>query len=291
MNRYIYVFFLLAISLGTPGCFQRLPDAEIAGRSSEDDRNSERVPLRENVVEDDVAEATEAFENDSVDDRNSRRVPLRDGTPLRELIGGATVRILDADHNAIGLGVALEHFGEDKFQVLTASHLLPADGELYVERRLASDRGGMSGTLYSLGPVIVIANDPDRDLALLEILSSLRPARQAVLADAADDYYTADDDAAAAKPDTRSLAHAVAWGGEDDQPRVVDVTIAGQKRAARADKPGPVEYWLVEQASEQGMSGGGLFSPRGQLLGIASGNSGGAAYFVHRCEVAEFLER
>ncbi len=83
-----------------------------------------------------------------------------------------------------------------------------------------------------------------------------------------------------------------AWGaswvrGEDlklERLRVVE-----HLTARRSQRDEPVAFWRIEREINPGMSGGPLFDSRGRLLGIASGNSSGSAYYVDINEVRQFL--
>ncbi len=59
--------------------------------------------------------------------------------------------------------------------------------------------------------------------------------------------------------------------------------------ARRSQRDEPVAFWRIEREINPGMSGGPMFDSRGRLLGIASGNSSGSAYYVDINEVRQFL--
>ena len=50
-----------------------------------------------------------------------------------------------------------------------------------------------------------------------------------------------------------------------------------------------IDYRNIERESVRGASGSALFDEQGQLVGIASGNSRGFAFYCHANGIAKFL--
>jgi Trypsin-like peptidase domain len=63
------------------------------------------------------------------------------------------------------------------------------------------------------------------------------------------------------------------------------------KRILRKGPKGNAFFWQTKGTNEEGNSGGGMFSEKGELLGICSGNQQGFGYFVHRDEIFTALKK
>ena len=116
------------------------------------------------------------------------------------------------------------------------------------------------------------------DLALVHVKSVIVPLNTASLADLAS---------------TNSMPELSGWAVFCDgklDPVSTKISRAEKTTARRSKESESIEYWKIAKESVRGASGSGLFDDQGQLVGIASGNSRGFAYYCHANGIAKFLK-
>jgi hypothetical protein len=268
------------------------------------------------MTQTDVPSVTQAERNSSTQIDPSSELPNESASVMtsdqqtRRFIRSVTVEIENRTEQTAGLGVVIA-VGARTADILTANHVLEvAQGQgqpLELEVRWQSaggdeDRstgeGGIPnkdssvGLLSSLGPpsyrsVRILRLDPASDLAVIRVdmpggADFVRPAP----------IYPGD---------VGSLAMLVgqkAWTIErsDSEAVVATAQIESMEVARTSAGASPNAYLCIENPSELGMSGGGLFlSPRAGgdpvLIGIASGNSDRRGFYVAAHVIAELLRK
>ncbi|QDV41322.1 hypothetical protein Enr13x_11600 [Stieleria neptunia] len=193
-----------------------------------------------------------------------------------ETLGRATaVRILDANQQFVGSGVVVAK-REGSFDVVTAYHVIEKPGRYGIESFRTSS---VVGTTLRHAPsaVTILRSDPDVDLAYLRVSALIQPAQCVSVTSAA--------------PVESILSEA--W--------IVDCTGSGAavvskidnvtRQTARRSQDGVgVSYWRLGQESSPGMSGSALLDAEGRLIGVASGNSDGSAYYCEVDALHEFVD-
>ncbi|QDV84645.1 S1 family peptidase [Planctomycetes bacterium TBK1r] len=228
-------------------------------------------------------------------DRNARTQDLSDslaGPMTRkriEALGRATaVRIVDANQQMIGSGVVVA-MREGSFDVVTAYHVIEKPGRYGIESFRSSSAVGTT-LRHAPSAVTILRSDPDIDLAYLRVTALIRPAECVAVAAAEPRLFDSSEPSDRAEPSILNEAWIVdcTGSGAPVVSRVSDVT---RRTARRSEDDVGVAYWRLGQESSPGMSGSALLDKRGRLIGVASGNSDGSAYYCGVEALREFVER
>ena len=205
-------------------------------------------------------------------------------TPAAKLAAMASaVRISTPQGRLLGCGVVI-HKGEREFDVLTAEHIVRASPQLLVEC-YAPGKADQTGQIFQHRNVEVLSQDARADLARIRVKSGIPPA--AVLEQIPAEQTQQLTELVSAG----SLSAWVVEWSRAEQLQVRQVRVERRHTARRTQAGLPVSFWELTEPSISGMSGGALVSQAGQLLGIASGNSGQHAYYADETEVAGFLAK
>lgn len=188
----------------------------------------------------------------------------------------STVRFDRKDGSLLGCGVIVST-SIHGFDVLTANHLF-AETELFSVTTFDRDSVEGAFSTRSHDSVQVIKRSAAMDLALVRVRSVIVPVYTASLAELGKPK---------ALPDFSGWAVYCEGAGA---PTSKKVSRAEKTTARRTKDAELIDYWKIEPESIHGASGSGLFDDQGQLVGIASGNSRGFAYFVHANGIAKFLK-
>ncbi len=186
-----------------------------------------------------------------------------------------TVRLIDASDQMFGSGVVIG-ISDREFFVLTAQHVVSAAKPFRIrcyEPRIANN----SRVVRDHSSVEVIAQDAGCDLALVRVKSGIPAAASAILVNSRKIF-----------PKEFSKAWTVDWTGPAIE--LANSPEPTRRQARRSNDAMPMSFWVLNTPSKAGMSGGPLLSSSGALMGIASGNSDGHAYYVDEAEIASFLE-
>lgn len=188
----------------------------------------------------------------------------------------STVRFDRKDGSLLGCGVIVST-SIHGFDVLTANHLF-AETELFSITTF--DRNSVEGAFStrSHDSVRVIKRSDAMDLALVRVRSVIVPVYTASLAELGKPK---------AQPDFSGWA---VYCEGAAVPTSNKVSRAEKTTARRTKDAELIDYWKIERESIRGASGSGLFDDQGQLVGIASGNSRGFAYYSHANGIAKFLK-
>ncbi len=188
----------------------------------------------------------------------------------------STVRFDRKDGSLLGCGVIVST-SIHGFDVLTANHLF-AETELFSITTF--DRDSVEGAFYTrtYDSVRVMKRSAAMDLALVRVQSVIVPGYTASLAELGTPKTPAEFSGWAVYCDG---AGAPTWN---------KVSKAEKTTARRTKDSEMIDYWKIERESVRGASGSGLFDDQGQLVGIASGNSRGFAYYCHANGIAKFLK-
>ena len=188
----------------------------------------------------------------------------------------STVRFDRKDGSLLGCGVIVST-SIDGFDVLTANHLF-AETELFSITTFGRDSVEGAFSTRSHDSVRVIKRSAAMDLALVRVRSVIVPVYTASLAELGKPE---------ALPDFSGWAVYCEGAGA---PTSNKVSRAEKTTARRTKDAELIDYWKIEPESIHGASGSGLFDDQGQLVGIASGNSRGFAYYSHANGIAKFLK-
>lgn len=204
-----------------------------------------------------------------------------DQSPVVQRAKAAAVRLCSPQGQFLGCGVIVAHTARE-FHVLTAEHIVRAAPQLVLQR-LTPARDGSLGPRIEHRQIEVLRADPRTDLALLRVPTGIPVAGELTLP-------TPDDRPG---PKLKSAeppfaAWVVDWN-RGDALEVRPTQVLRRHIARRDTASQAVSYWELSTASQPGMSGGGLISDSGHLLGIASGNSQQHAYYTDETEIAKFL--
>lgn len=184
------------------------------------------------------------------------------------------VRIYDSNQDLVGSGVVTS-IDEQSFEVVSAFHVLSEQNDLQIEFFHLSATKTIE-PYRSGAPVELIRSDEATDLIQFRVPSIILPVRSA----------------AVGKLDSPESLLTEGWvidGTGPSKPKPIWVTDIQQEKAKRSEASSVVEYWRIAMASKPGMSGSGLFSEDGILVGIASGVSGQDGYYCARRPLIEFL--
>ena len=188
----------------------------------------------------------------------------------------STVRFDRKDGSLLGCGVIVST-SIHGFDVLTANHLF-AENELFSITTFDRDSVEGAFSTRSHDSVQVIKRSVAMDLALVRVRSVIVPVYTASLAELGKPE---------ALPDFSGWAVYCEGAGAPTSNKVS----RAEKTTARRTKDAELtDYWKIERESIHGASGSGLFDDQGQLVGIASGNSRGFAYYSHANGIAKFLK-
>lgn len=190
---------------------------------------------------------------------------------VRSLVLQATVGIANSVEEVEGSG-SIFAIQDDKVYILTAYHVIQGAATVTVTTHFGP---GQKPQFFAAG--VVVASDRASDLALVSLTAQVPP--ECFLDVGPVDQKLPEGGMAAWSFGCESRTGAVCS----------EVRILAQKRVRRQAGGSAVEVWEVDPASIEGHSGGPMVDPSGRLLGVASGNSGGKAYFTHTAEVYQFL--
>lgn len=185
----------------------------------------------------------------------------------------ATVRISHPELGPLGGGVVVGR-SRTGFEVLTAQHVIDGVETIKITTFHPSEKPGGEWGERNYTARGAVRSDSLTDLALIRVNSVLQPEMQLDVAPHSDDLTE------------------VAWalaGSVDSIPASEQVVLGGRQQARRHFDSPPVSYWRVMRPSEHGTSGSGLVDEYGHLLGIASGNSSGMAFYSDDREIRKFL--
>jgi len=233
------------------------------------------------------------------------------GAEAPRVVQASAVRISNSQGRFLGCGVVIAQRAQE-FDVLTAAHIVSAEPRLVVQC-FAPGKDGAVGPLVKHGNLKVRIQDPRADLAVLEVRSGIPPA--GVVGRHVGDAMATQklgepgqihseqneqklnelgEGAATESPAAVIAAPFVAWAVEWTQVEALQmrkVQVVRRQVARRTLGTQPVSFWVLAEPSRSGMSGGGLFSESGELVGVASGNSGQHAYYTDDLEMGEFLKK
>jgi len=200
-----------------------------------------------------------------------------DEDDLRSRMIGSAVRLAHPLKGHFGCGVVVS-ISRTGFDVVTADHVIPT---LDTFSLICFRRDELTGKLseHAYPSFEVVSRDADTDLAYLRVSSALSPAHSLPLASTA-----------SLRNSTAFKVWVVRWMATNSIDVQPAKTVARQV-ARRSKKDQPVSFWQLNRAVEPGMSGSALMDDRGKLIGIASGNSGNAAFFCDEQEIGKFFTR
>lgn len=239
------------------------------------------VQLESGEIDDALAQAVRFLEGQPPTDSLAAGPPQ--GPFSIELLNAAmaaTVQVVNVVNGDQGSGVMIAKRGPVVY-VLTADHLLAA-------KRRSADRG--VGLEIRVFPAIaapvpavyrsvhVVDRAMDDDLAVLSFSTRQdipEPLPICPLQRMPDDEPFP--------------VLSVGWGG--GVPTVVAGIASAKKRARKRFKTTATQMWELDKPSKPGQSGGPLIDPRGYVVGVASGNSGGHGYFCHTDLIHRLLYR
>ncbi len=191
----------------------------------------------------------------------------------------ACVRIHQRLGGQLGCGVIVAQSSAG-FDVLTANHVVTNARSWWIESVRRDEKSDQITTRRQT-QVKVLARDRARDLAYVRVTSDEAPSASLFIG-------KLEQDAAGAEI-TKFSAEAVFWlDSKLPMSEFVEVVSRMQARRTKADQA--TSLWKVGRLSEPGMSGSGLVDSNGRLIGIASGNSGGFAYYASDDALADFLK-
>ncbi|MGL6074938.1 MAG: S1 family peptidase [Fimbriiglobus sp.] len=186
----------------------------------------------------------------------------------------ATVRISkDQDTPPFATGVIVAERGASLY-ILTANHAVPRTETRIFQFFNQATYPKVSEEVILNDPVI---RSPEADFALIKLAVPKGEFKTAKLA----------------TPKTRPNrfpAPGVAIGCPGGSaPLVRSDTILGKRFMVRPE--GNAYFWETAVAPEGGMSGGPLFTTKGELLGVCTAVSGGSGFFTHTDEILASLKR
>jgi len=192
------------------------------------------------------------------------------------LVRRACVQISDRDSGSQGTGVVLD-VSENGFEVLTACHVVNGASAISV---FAFEQKAKQWVRREYRTVELVRCDEDSDLATISVrtpISHLSAPPLEIFSKPTEENFLENE-----RP-----VWTVSWT-DDGKPVANERKIADRRMAQRTAGARPVSYWVLTSSSEPGMSGGPLLSIRGELIGIASGNSGGNAFYIDKSEILRF---
>ncbi|MCY2973370.1 MAG: serine protease [Planctomycetota bacterium] len=238
-----------------------------------------------------------AFANLVLDDRE-----------LKELIQLASVEIIHPATGTQGSGVVVDlqagigtnsdgqpppqatgksssTFSRNGFEVMTACHVVKDKEGLVVAgfRRIGLE---LERTEYRA--ITVLAYNEDADLARIFVETPDTPAKVVQIAMKSEEMEERTESKKI--PERGVAAWGLSWTG-DGRPIPRLSKIREHRYAQRESGRRVVGYWVIDSSSVPGMSGGPLLDRNGFLIGIASGNSGGAAYYLDEIEISRLINR
>ena len=213
---------------------------------------------------------------DGNSDEAKTQTAIQSPEEIAELVQRNCVQIFDRDSGAQGTGVVVD-VGKNGFEVLTACHVVKGANAISV---FAFQLEAKEWVRREYRTVELVRCDEDSDLARIRIrtpIAHLSAIPMDILTKFAEKKLLGNEE----------LAWTVSWT-EDGKPVANESKIAERRTAQRKAGARLVSYWILNGPSEPGMSGGPLLSTRGELMGIASGNSGGNAFYVDEFEISRF---
>ncbi|MDV6032214.1 MAG: trypsin-like peptidase domain-containing protein [Phycisphaera sp. RhM] len=233
------------------------------------------------AVSDAAADANESTVDapDRDDTAQDQGDPLPGPMPAErvETLGRATaVRILDANQQFVGSGIVVAK-REGSFDVVTAYHVIEKPGRYGVESFRTSSAVGTT-LRHAPSAVKILRSDPDVDLAYLRVSALIQPAECVSVT------------SAALVESILSEAWIIDCTGSG-APVVSKIDNVTRQTARRSQDGVGVSYWRLDQESSPGMSGSALLDAAGRLIGVASGNSDGSAYYCEVDALHEFVDR
>ncbi|OYP34091.1 serine protease [Rhodopirellula sp. MGV] len=196
---------------------------------------------------------------------------------IREIATHASIRLIDKGGESMGSGIVIANREDGTLDFLTAAHVIEGIEGWLVE---VTTEASAKERFAIESKVDVLESDIDKDLAYVRVHCDAPVSAEPVeLADVVDD----------------KLKHLQAAWTIDNQvagltsvARVPDVELKLIKRMADS----PAQYcWRVAHASELGVSGSALLNRDGCLVGIASGNGDGAAYYCGPIDIRNMVSR
>ncbi len=183
-----------------------------------------------------------------------------------------TVRIVDPADGSTGSGAVVAQQAGFAY-ILTAAHVVNGSDDLEVH--FFSKRSGSSVGSFPI--VKELAQDAPNDVALVRVLTGedLRVTAPAI---------------AAIEPPAGEEFPVTAFGCRGSQPPTATETVARSAVIRESSEAHPRFVWEIDQSVEYGQSGGALLDAQSNLIGIASGISGGKAYFCHITPIKNLLK-
>lgn len=250
-----------------------------AAVAAEDDNHTTTVPVAT------IASAALSADSNSTADSQTTSAAAK-ASELQAQIRQCAVQIVHRSGGGVGTGVIVG-VGAKHFDVLTACHVVQGRNDLTVvvfvaEGAAANAQANPQLVRQEWRNVSVVACDEASDVARLRVDSPTPPTQWLPLIDGAGASTSGTTGTAAGQPSF--VAWGISWGA-DGLPAIKDLQVEGRRAAKRSPSQRAVGYWVVRQASLPGESGGAMVDARGQVIGIASGNSQGQAYYVDLAEL------
>ncbi|WP_167547027.1 S1 family peptidase [Stieleria maiorica] len=201
---------------------------------------------------------------------------------IKLIAQGSAVQIRDSLGELVGSGVVVS-IAARSFDVLTAFHVIEGRDRFGVDAFIES-RTDSLGPTHSFDAyvrhwgVVVIDTDRENDLAYLRVASLNRP-REVV--------FLAAEPVDAPPPPAAWVIDSTELGPPDVQ-KVDGLMLETAKRPQEGRS---VQMWRIDQQSKPGMSGSALLNAQGRLIGLASGNNGGDAYYCGLNKLRDFVHR
>jgi len=217
------------------------------------------------------------FSTEKALEKNDSEASDSQKSDLKDLIRLASVEINHQATATQGAGVVVSSSREG-FEVLTACHVVKGKDDLKV---VAFRQFGSELERCEYRSVSVLSCDEDSDLAKIFVETSESPAPIARFA-----------------PESIKKSRKIPEGGlavwglgwtEGGRPVPKSSKITTRRSAQREMGRRAVGYWVIDSPSAPGMSGGPLLDLNGYLVGIASGNSGGNAYYLDEFEISRYI--
>jgi hypothetical protein len=216
--------------------------------------------------------------DDSLHQDGKRKVSSQDEV-LKKLLRATSVEInhepeIAGTEGTQGSGVIVAVTREG-FEVLTACHVVNGKNKLTV---VAFYEIGGETERFEYRNVSILNCDKNSDLARLLVVTSDPPKRFVrIMQTPAEPISPVVDNGLAA------------WGlswSDNGTPVPKPCRVKSHVTAQRVPGGRPIGYWVLNEPSVPGMSGGPLLNQDGFLIGIASGNSSGAAYYLDEFEIS-----
>ena len=201
--------------------------------------------------------------------------PTGGSRPDWEVLAQSVVRLVSPDCEQSGSGTIIG----DGLSILTNSHVLHRDGDGPLCEVYAGFTQRFDQPPVGWHPVSLVADDPDGDLAVLQ------------LAEAADGV----------RPPLPVVPSALALGDEitilgypgfgDSQ---VTLTFTSGRFSGATTGPDGLRLWKTDALLDSGVSGGAVFDGSGQLVGVATGGfegeGGTLGLIIPAAEILRFAE-